>query len=402
MAHIAVLLPGLGGGGAERVALAVSGGLVTRGHRVDLVFSRPPDSFYPLSIPRGVHSFFCSAGPRTEQQHSCFAASTWLEEGPAFRERLKVLRALLNSPVALSLLRRRVLRRAFAILPYLQRERPEVIFANAPSFESPLYLLVRAGRATMPTLCPRIVCIVHNVVRSRIRRRGHVLGAAHRVVAVSQGIAENLLAVCSIPPEKVVTIHNPAFSPEVAIGTKEQPEHPWYSDGGPPIVLSAGRLAEQKDFKTLIDAFRRVRASYECRLIILGEGALRQTLLDYILTRNLEDVVSLPGWVKNPYPYMARSSLFVLSSRYEGFGIVLVEAMAMGCPAVSTDCPGGPAEILEDGKLLAPVGDAEALSRVMLDSLDRPANKATLRSKASRFSSMRAIEAYDRLVLDLV
>ena len=112
----------------------------------------------------------------------------------------------------------------------------------------------------------------------------------------------------------------------------------------------------------------------------------------------LEDRVSLPGWAENPFAYMARAALFVLSSRYEGFGIVLVEAMACGCPAVSTDCPAGPAEILEDPGLLAPVGDPESLARTMLRQLSKPADKAALRARAARFSLERTVEGYERFL----
>ncbi len=136
--------------------------------------------------------------------------------------------------------------------------------------------------------------------------------------------------------------------------------------------------------------------------MILGEGSLRRELETLVAGLGLEDSVSLPGWVENPYAFMARSALFVLSSVYEGFGLVLVEAMAVGCPAISTDCPAGPSEILEDPALLAPVGDTDALARIMLRALARPVDKAALRAKAARFSAGRAVAGYDRLISDLL
>ena len=106
----------------------------------------------------------------------------------------------------------------------------------------------------------------------------------------------------------------------------------------------------------------------------------------------------MPGWEENPYAFMARAALFVLSSRHEGIANALVEALACGCPAVSTDCPTGPAEILEDPDLLAPVGDPEALARVMLRALKRPRDSAARRAKASRFSAERSFAAYEALI----
>ncbi len=181
-----------------------------------------------------------------------------------------------------------------------------------------------------------------------------------------------------------------------------EPEHPWFSDDGPPVILGVGRLVWEKDFSTLIDAFRHFRANRPYRLVILGDGPLRSTLEARIASFGLDDCVSLPGWVKNPFAFMARAALFVLSSRHEGLGNVLVEALACGCPAVSTDCPGGPAEVLGDPALLAPVGDAEALARVMRRALDEPANKAALRINAARFSVERSIDGYETLIADVL
>ena len=165
-----------------------------------------------------------------------------------------------------------------------------------------------------------------------------------------------------------------------------------------PCCWAPGRLVPEKDFPTLIEAFRRAAAERPCRLVILGEGPRRRELEGRVRALGLQGSVSLPGWVKNPYAFMARAALFILSSRHEGFGNVLVEALACGCPAVSTDCPAGPAEILEDPALLAPPGDPEALARVMLRTLARPADKAALRAKAARFSMERAVEGYEGVV----
>ena len=142
-------------------------------------------------------------------------------------------------------------------------------------------------------------------------------------------------------------------------------------------------------------------AERPCRLLVLGEGPLRGDLEDLVRSLGLEDRVSMPGWVDNPYAFMSRARLFVLSSRHEGFPGVLVEALACGCPSVSTDCPAGPSEILEDADLLAPVDDPEALAAAMLRALARPADPAALRAVAARFSLERAVERYDKVIRGL-
>ena len=226
--------------------------------------------------------------------------------------------------------------------------------------------------------------------------------AASKVVAISRGVAENVAAVVGVQADKITMIYNPTCAPDIGTLAEVEPEHPWFSDDGPPVVLGVGRLVSQKDFSTLIDAFRHVRANRPYRLVILGDGPLRSALEARIARFGLDDCVSLPGWVANPFAFMARAALFVLSSRHEGFGNVLVEALACGCPAVSTDCPAGPAEILEDPALLAPVGDAEALARVMQRALDEAADKAALRANAARFSVERSIDGYETLIADVL
>ena len=200
----------------------------------------------------------------------------------------------------------------------------------------------------------------------------------------------------------LAVLYNPTFTPSIEELAKIEPAHPWFLDGGPPVILGAGRLEPQKDFATLIDAFQHVRANRSCRLVILGVGSLRAELEARIASLGLDDCVSLSGWVENPFAFMARAALFVLSSQHEGLPGVLIQAMASGCPAVSTDCPAGPSEILEDPSLLAPVGDPKALASVMLRALDQPADKAALRANAARFSVERSIDGYEALIADVI
>jgi glycosyltransferase involved in cell wall biosynthesis len=161
------------------------------------------------------------------------------------------------------------------------------------------------------------------------------------------------------------------------------------------VILGVGRLTPAKDFPTLLRAFARVRQVRAVRLVILGEGELRGTLEALVRDLGLEDSVSLPGFVQNPYAYMARAKLFVLSSAWEGFGSALVEAMACGLPVVSTDC-GGPSEILEGGMYgrLVPVGDPQALAEAILTALVEPPQADLLRARAEDFSVEKIADQY--------
>ena len=168
-----------------------------------------------------------------------------------------------------------------------------------------------------------------------------------------------------------------------------------------PVVLAVGKLIARKDFSVLLTAFARLLARRPARLVVLGEGRLRHKLLALAKELRLEECVDFPGFQENPYAFLAKADLFVLSSRNEALPTVLIEAMACGCPVVSTDCPFGPREILEDGRLgpLVPVGDAVALAAAMARVLDEPPSRGPLRERASFFSVERAVDQYEQLLL---
>src|SRR4051794_39910981 len=228
-------------------------------------------------------------------------------------------------------------------------------------------------------------------------------GQADAVVAVSDGVADALARVTGLPRGRIRTVHNPVVGPELEALSREPVAHPWLAPGEPPVVLSAARLTEQKDLPTLLRAFARLRAGRTARLLILGDlptperTAARIGELRGLAERlGVGADVDLPGYVANPYAYMARARLFVLSSAWEGFGNVLVEAMACGCPVVSTDCPSGPAEILDGGRYgpLVPVGDDAALAAAMGRVLAASPDPATLRARAAEFTVERATDDY--------
>ncbi len=215
------------------------------------------------------------------------------------------------------------------------------------------------------------------------------------IVAVSQGVADDLITKFHLPKEKISVFHNPAYSRDIHVLSQEPIEHKWLNKKYKTVV-SLGRLAVPKDFKTLISAFRKVSKKIEnARLLILGDGPLRNELQNQIKQLDLSDTVELLGFDVNPYKFLSRANLFVLSSIYEGFGNVIVEAMALNIPIVSTDCPFGPAEILENGKWgkLVPVGNDELMANAIIESLKLRLTCSTL-THAKQFNVKNLAEKY--------
>jgi glycosyltransferase involved in cell wall biosynthesis len=198
----------------------------------------------------------------------------------------------------------------------------------------------------------------------------YVYPRADTIIAVSDGIKQDLMKRFNLSGKKIEVIYNPVDLKEIEICSRETIAHPWFNDDIP-IILSVGRLTKQKGYPYLIKAFAIVKQSFSCRLMILGEGEDKEKLIDMAKELDIDQDVDFQGFHKNPFCYMAKASIFVLSSLYEGFGNVIVEAMALGLPVISTDCPSGPSEIIDSGKngLLVPVKDAQALAKGILEIL---------------------------------
>ena len=398
--HVAFTIPGLSGGGAETVVLNLAEELIRRGHRVDIVLLQ---AIVQRHVPHGTRLFV--AGDARETGVSAKVASEIRPQAipaPATSmsaDWIRAARALNWDPLGLPSMR--LVRQARAVAGYMEREKPDCVLPN----------IRRAQLATLLAcrLCkrhPPVAPIIHNLVRGyrHLRRLRHLAGNAARFICVSDGIAANLAAAAGVQPDRIATIYNPVVTPELHARASEPPAHPWLEDGGPPVVVAAGHLEERKDFATLIRAFGRLNARRACRLVILGEGKQRQPLETLVTDLGLAGGVSLPGWVENPLALFARASLFVLSSVHEGLPTVLIEALACGCPCVSTDCPAGPAEILQRGSFgpLVPVGDEAALAEAMDQVLQRPPDRNRLRQRGTDFSSQKAGDAYEQLIGSLV
>jgi glycosyltransferase involved in cell wall biosynthesis len=194
---------------------------------------------------------------------------------------------------------------------------------------------------------------------------------ADDVIAVSKALAAELCRSTGLPLERITVIYNPTITSDLAIKARESVPHPFFQPGNPPVVLGVGRLTRLKDFSTLVQAYALLRQVRQARLVILGEGEQRAELEALIRSLGLQQEADLPGFVSNPYAYMKRAGVFVLSSTSEAFGNVLVEALACGCPVVSTNCPGGPAEILRGGEYgyLVPMRAPAAMAQAILATL---------------------------------
>jgi glycosyltransferase involved in cell wall biosynthesis len=293
-----------------------------------------------------------------------------------------------------------------ALVQYLQQHHPAAVIA-AKTFPN-LAALCARRLARVPT---RIIITERTNLSQEVRMHTkhwqwhwyalpriirQIYPWADAIVAVSDGVADDLSRTTELPRERVTTIYNPVVTRRLPEQAQRPLAHPWFVADGPPVVLAAGRLEAQKDFPTLLKAFARVRSSRDARLVILGEGKDRAALQAFARTLRVADDVDLPGFVDNPFAYMARAAVFVLSSTHEGLPGVLIQAMACGCPVVSTDCPSGPREILAGGieAPLVTVGDDIALAHAILTVLHNPPDRERLRARAAQFSAERAVARY--------
>ncbi len=356
--RIAIFLPSLEGGGAERVYINLANRFVASGLPVDMVL--------------------------------VWARGPYLSELDA---RIRVVDLAVRSKV----------QTIPALARYLRRDPPQVLL-SAMDISNVAALLARqlSGRRVRVV----VSCHVHLSSQAKHGQRLHdralpwlarlLYPGADRIVAVSRGVAEDLAKLLKRPIERIDVIYNPIAVDTVRAQAAAKAGHPWLREGEPPVLLSVGRLIPQKDYPTLFRAVAKVRQNRAVRLIVLGEGPERAALEQLADQIGISDILAMPGFVDNPFAYMRQARLFVLASRWEGFGLVIIEALACGCPVLSTDCPSGPAEILERGKhgRLAPVGDVDAMARAIEESLDAPVDSEGLVMRARDFDLDRIARMY--------
>lgn len=288
---------------------------------------------------------------------------------------------------------------------YLRRRRPAVLRV----IHKPRAVRQAVTARRLSGVDTRIFVTVHNHLSSRLlqdkspRRQKRIVNKIQRywplcdgIIAVSKGVAEDVSKLSGIDSDKIHVVHNPTVTRTLFLKAREDIQESIPGGNKTPFILSVGRLDPQKDYPTLIRAFSLIHDRVQHNLIILGEGNRRRELERLISELQLDDRVFLPGYHENPYAYMQRASLFVMSSVWEGLPNVLIEALAVGCPVVSTNCPSGPNEILENGRYgsLVPVGDADALATSIFDTLSAPTDDALLRGAVTGYTPEKSLDLY--------
>jgi glycosyltransferase involved in cell wall biosynthesis len=295
------------------------------------------------------------------------------------------------------------------LIAFLRRERPEFLLVNTEHMNIvAIWAKLLSGTPT------RVVVTQHSVLSQQARRPGWrfkvlpllyrcFLGCAAAIVAVSNGVARELETICRLERGAVQVIYNGVVEERFAARLAGTVAHPWL-DGRRRVLIAVGRLVATKDFATLIRAFAQAARARDLYLIILGEGPLKAELSLLAASLGVADRLDMPGFVARPLPFIQRSAALVLSSRFEGFGNTLAEALACGVQIVSTDCPFGPREILAGGRFgrLTPVGDVESMATAILLALDAPIEPAILQARGASFSIETCAAAYLSLFDDLL
>ena len=217
------------------------------------------------------------------------------------------------------------------------------------------------------------------------------------VIAVSEAVRQDYIRLCGADPKRVFTVYNPVVSDSLFHMAQEPVRHPWLAkDRKWNTLVLAGRLSEQKNHKLMFQAMKRLCGEADYRLILLGMGELEEELKSCCMALGLMEKVDFYGYVKNPYPFYAQADAVVLSSRYEGLPTVLIEALACGARVISTDCPSGPREILENGRYgtLVPPENAEALAEGIREALKRKPDKKELEKRGRIFSVSESVRRY--------
>ncbi len=397
--HLAFFLHHLDGGGVARMRLIIAGELARRGHKVDLLLCEEGG---PLTerMPEGIRVIH-------------FERSGWLSA------RLCALKSDLGGfpSVACYALAPKSNSPTLPYLPaligYLRQEEPDVLYAPGTFMGVEAALALRSSKAASRFVISEHIyfspdhALVRGWNRSYIRPLLYrTYSRADDVASVSKGVADQVANCSGFPRDRITVVYNPTVTPALEREAVEALDHPWFAGGEPPVILGAGRLSRSKDFATLVRAFALVRRDRPARLVILGNAKSEKKteqrvaeLMDLAGELGVAEDVSLPGFVVNPYKYMARASVYVLSSHFEGLPNALIEAMACGCPVVSTDTPSGPAEILEGQKYgpIVPIGDEAAMAAAILATLDSPPDPKVLQIRASEFSVDRTVDLYEAL-----
>ena len=369
----AIIVYCLEGGGVQKQTLTLAKEMTARGHRVDYIVVQAVGIF-AHNIPSEVH--LIELLPVGKYAKLCFEAR-WLHQFAALP----------------------------ALIKYLRNNRPNALLTGG-SHANLLAVLAHKISDSGSRLVLRITNHVSRSWRHKPKwQRKLIASIAHRVyaradsvVSVSKYVADDFAKSIGFPKDKLHTIYEPVIHPDFNAKAHMPIAHQWLQAGSDPVVLAAGRLVMEKDFATLIRALAFVRKSVAANLIILGDSedaAVKQGLANLARSLNVEEFVDFAGYVENSLAYMHRAKVFVLSSLWEGCPSVLIEALASGCSVVSTDCPSGVREILEDGRFgqLVPVMNPQQMAEAICAAL-RSRHKEQDSFNTSKFSTAVSVNRY--------
>ena len=387
---VALFIRSLAGSGAERVVVNLANGLDGQGYRVQLVLGDATGPFLDHVSP-GIEVFDLAVQRKAVVFDFIRAPGRFLElRATAWGSRAG--RIMLGVP---------------RLARYIDAEQPDVLISALDHGNVAAVIAAKLSVYKPDVVVTQHCNLTSDVITSR-RKPGKIYALVKRyypeataIVGVSEGVSADLTAHIPSAAERISTIYNPVVDEDLAERAREEPDHPWFaSPSGEPLIVTVGKLKKQKDHATLLRALARLRQDVPARLVIFGEGPERAALEHLAEQLGIADTVSLPGFTANPFAAMARADVFVLSSTYEGLPTVLIEALACGCPVVSTDCPSGPEEILEQGRYgsLVPVGDEAALAETMRTVLQNRPCRDVLKARGQLFTTKRAVDCYGQLV----
>lgn len=356
--HICIFLPNFDNGGVERMLVNLAYGMWQNQTKVDFIVA-DKDRPYIAELPPEVTIIEL----QTNDPHRQVAKTAqYLNE---------------HSPNAI-----------------LSAKEPDIAIAEAA---------IHSSRASCKLFIRAVVNHTQRLAHSNPLKRWLALheikklyAKADGIIAVSQGVADDLLSILGSAAPVITTANNPVITPTLQDKAKQSVTHQWFGEGKPPVILGIGRISRAKNFPLLIKSFAQLRQQRECRLMILGSGKKQDRLLKLANKLGVREDIDLLGYQENPYAFLKHASLFVLSSLWEGSPNVLTEALATGCPVVSTDCPSGPKETLQNGKFgpLVPVNDVDALTKAMSETLDHPLPTKVLVSATESFTTINSAKQY--------
>ena len=361
MQKIVIFLPSLAGGGAERVMLHLGDGFAQRGNFVDLVVSQLSGE-YVSEIPSTIN--------------------------------------------VINLNSKRLLHSFLKFAFYLLKNKDSVVFTTLQYSNIFCLFLIKVFFLKNKIIIRESNAISKKFHEGRIRTKIYLAlirwlyPSSNKIIAVSQGLKDELVDFLDIDKDLITVIPNPVKLP-LSISELTSPScHAWLEQGQPPVVLGVGRLVKQKDFATLIKAFALVMQSIESRLIILGEGPELPFLQKLVFDLGIETNVDFPGFDLNPFSYMKRAKVFVLSSLWEGFPNALIQALACGCPVVSTNCSYGPYDILSGGKYgrLVKINDYKDMAREIIVTLESKNNCKTGEFWVQRYDFEKILSQYHKVI----